>query len=344
MRILVTGHNGYIGTILTPMLLGLGHEVKGLDSNLYDSCFFEQFPPPTIPATVKDVRDVELVDVLGFDTVIHLAGLSNDPLGYFNPELTFEINHLASIRLAELCKKAGVKRFLYASSCSNYGAAGDNLISETGVLNPITPYAVSKMRAEQEIGKLADDTFSPIFLRNATVYGFSPRIRFDLVINNLVAWAYTTRKIYLKSDGHSWRPLVHVADVAQAFVKLMEAPLEVVHNEIFNVGDTRENYRIADLVEIIAAIIPDATIEYAEDAGPDKRNYRVNCDKIQRVIPSFKPAWNVEKGVQELYQIYQNVHLQAGIFESATFKRIAHIQQLIRLRKLDGNLRNVVLA
>lgn len=341
MRILITGHNGYIGTILTPMLLKEGYELVGIDSNLYDSCTFDAFPPPEIPTIVKDIRAIGLADLEGFDTLIHLAGLSNDPLGSLNPKLTFEINHLASVRLAKLAKKAGVKRFLYASSCSNYGAAGDYLITEEGHLNPITPYAVSKMKVELEVTKLADESFSPIFLRNATVYGFSPRIRFDLVINNLVAWAYTTGKIFLKSDGQSWRPLVHVEDVAQAFVKLLQAPLFLVHNEIFNVGDTKENYQIADLVEIIASIVPKAKIEYATDAGPDKRNYRVNCDKIRRVIPAYRPNWTVKKGIEELYEVYQQVDLQAGDFESAKFKRVAHIQYLMKCGLIDKNLRSL---
>jgi nucleoside-diphosphate-sugar epimerase len=339
MRIIITGNNGYIGTVLTPMLLELGHELQGLDTNLYESCTFHTDLPLEINTLNKDIRDVEIRNLEGFDAIIHLAGLSNDPLGYFNPKITYEINHHASVKLARLSKKAGIKRFLYASSCSNYGVAGDEFIDEEGDLNPITPYAISKMKVEEDLRKLADDHFSPVFLRNGTAYGFSPRIRFDLVVNNLVAWAYTTKQIYLKSDGSAWRPLVHIRDIAHAFIKILEAPLEIIHNQVFNIGNTSENYKVINLVEEIIKVIPDAEVKFAQGASADTRSYRVNCDKIQRLIPEYKPVWDVPKGIEELYESYKRINLHADDFESHRYKRVAHIKYLIDNGLLDHSLR-----
>src|SRR5207248_783277 len=249
MRILITGHKGYIGTVMVPMLLGAGHEVTGLDSDLFRQC---SFGPGIhdIPEVPLDVRDVQARDLEGFEAIVHLAALSNDPLGNLKPEITYEINHAASVRLAELAKSVGVARFLYSSSCSAYGAAGDALVDETAELQPITPYAISKVRVEHDVAGLADDTFSPTFLRNATAYGVSPRLRFDLVLNNLVAWAHTEGRVHIKSDGTPWRPIVHIEDISRAFLAALEAPREVVHNEAFNVGRSEENYQVRDLAEI----------------------------------------------------------------------------------------------
>jgi nucleoside-diphosphate-sugar epimerase len=338
MRVLVTGNSGYIGTVMTPMLVAAGHEVSGLDCDLYEACTFGD-GVPDIPTLRKDVRDVEYTDLEGFEAVIHLAGLSNDPLGDLNPDLTLEINYRASVRLASMCKEVGVSRFIFSSSCSNYGAAGDDMLDESSAFNPVTPYGKSKVLVEQEVSRLADANFSPVFLRNATAYGYSPRLRFDLVLNNLVAWAYTTGLIYLKSDGTPWRPIVHIRDISAAFIAVLAAPVEKVHNQAFNVGRTEENYRVRELAELVAEILPQCRIEYAPDASPDKRNYRVNCDLIQKTLPDFRPSWTARKGIEELYAAYQRIGLANEDFEGPKYKRIAHIKKLIQSGQLDQSLR-----
>ena len=338
MKVLVTGHKGYIGTILVPMLIKAGHEVAGLDSDLYRNCTFGLFSTK-IPELIKDIRDVKASDLEGYDAIIHLAALSNDPLGNLNPELTYEINYKASVHLAKLAKRVGVKRFLFSSSCSTYGAAGDDLISEEAAFNPVTPYGKSKVLVEKDLALLADNSFSPTFLRNATAYGVSPRLRFDLVLNNLVAWAYTTGQVYLKSDGTPWRPIVHIEDISRAFLSILEAPRELVHNEAFNIGQSTENYRIRQLAEIVKDIVPGCRLEFAENAGPDTRNYRVNCDKIQRVLPHYKPRWTAEKGAIQLYETYKKFGLRLEDFEGPRYRRIDHVKQLIKNGKLDAALR-----
>jgi nucleoside-diphosphate-sugar epimerase len=255
MRVLLTGHKGYIGTVLVPMLLEAGHDVFGLDSDLFENSTFGN-GIQAIPEVRKDIRDVEISDLQGFDAVLHLAGLSNDPLGNLNPNLTYEINHAASVRLAELSKQAGISRFIFSSSCSNYGAGGEDWLTEESAFNPVTPYGESKVKVEQDVSKLADDDFSPTFLRNATAYGVSPRLRFDLVLNNLVAWAFTTGRVYIKSDGTPWRPIVHIADISRAFIAVLHAPREIVHNDAFNVGRNEDNYQIRDLANIVKATVP----------------------------------------------------------------------------------------
>jgi nucleoside-diphosphate-sugar epimerase len=338
MKVLLTGHLGYIGSVLTPMLLERGHQVTGLDSDIFRSCTFVGTLAHT-PLIEKDIRDIEADDVAGFDAIIHLAGLSNDPLGDYRPNLTEEINCGASVRLAQLAKKAGVRRFLYASSCSNYGAAGDSFLAEDAPFNPVTPYGVSKANVERAVAPMADESFSPTFLRASTAYGLSPRIRFDLVVNNLTAWAYTTGLVYLKSDGSPWRPIVHVEDIALAYIAVLEAERDLVHNEAFNVGLTTENYQIREIAAQVQAIVPGSRVEFAPDAGPDKRCYRVDCSYIGRRLHGFKPQWTARRGIEQLYDSFRAANLALDDFEGERFKRIAHVQKLIRDGELDGDLR-----
>lgn len=339
MKVLVTGHDGYIGTVLVPMFRKAGHEVVGLDSMLFNDCVFgEDNPPP--PARKIDIRDVQGKDLEGFDAVIHLAGISNDPLGDLNPDCTYEINHRASVHLAKLAKDAGVKRFLFSSSCSTYGAGGmDDILDESAAFRPVTPYGESKVKVEEDLDKLADDDFSPTYLRNATAFGVSPRLRGDLVVNNLVAYALTTGHVLLKSDGTPWRPLVHIEDISLAFLAAMEAPRDKVHNQAFNVARDDQNFQIRQVAEMVEEIVPNCKIEYADGAGPDKRCYRVTCAKINKTLPEFKPKWTVLDGIKDLYESYVRVGLKVEDFTGARYLRIKHIKNLIAEGKLDDNLR-----
>ncbi len=338
MRILVTGHKGYIGSVLTPMLVEQGHEVVGLDASFFDQCNFGE-SSPEIPHINKDIRDITIKDVKGCDAIIHLAGLSNDPLGNLNPSLTYEINHVATVRLAKLASDVGVARFIFSSSCSNYGAAGDSFLDESAKFRPVTPYGRSKVMAEKELTKLANSNFSPTFLRNATVYGLSPRLRFDLVLNNLVAWAFTTGKVFLKSDGTPWRPVIHVEDVSRAFIATLNASRDKIHNQAFNVCITEENYQVRRLAEIVEETVPGSSIEFSRNAGPDKRNYRVDASKLFTTLPEFKPKWNVRLGARQLYEAYRRVGLQLEDFEGPRYKRIDHIKKLMKTHLLDASLR-----
>jgi nucleoside-diphosphate-sugar epimerase len=342
MRVLVTGHNGYIGCILVPLLQRAGHDVVGLDNYLYETCTYgDDVVDP--PALRKDVRDVDVQDLEGFEAVIHLAAISNDPVGDLAPDTTYEINHRAASRLAALSKDAGVTRFLFSSSCSLYGAAGDDYLDESAAFNPVTPYGESKILAEDDMRALADDDFSPTFLRNATAYGMSARLRGDLVVNNLAAYAFTTGEVLIKSDGSPWRPLVHIEDISRAFLAALEAPRELVHNEAFNVGRTEENYRVREVAEIVEDVFKGSTVTYAEGASPDIRNYRVNCDKLAETLPAFKPEWTVRRSAEELLAAFTRHGLDLDDFLSRRFMRIKHVRELQAEGALDERLRRAAL-
>jgi len=338
MKILLTGSRGYIGSVMAPFLVRAGHEVVGIDTDLYRRSSFGEWQDP-IETRQKDVRSLEARDLAGFDAVIHLAALSNDPLGDLNAQLTYDINHLASVRLAALAKEAGVPRFAFASSCSNYGAAGDAPVNEESALNPVTAYGESKVRVERDVIKLADDSFSPTFLRCATAYGVSPRLRFDIVLNNLVAWAFTSGKVMLKSDGSPWRPIVHIEDISRAFLAVLTVPRERVHAQAFNIGRNDQNYRIRDIAQIVKETVPGCEIAFADDAGPDKRNYRADFSKVARVLPEFQPQWDARKGARQLHDAYQAIGLVLSDFEGPRYRRIDQIKQLIAAGELGSDLR-----
>ncbi len=334
MKVLLTGHKGYIGSVGSTMLREAGHEAVGLDTDLFDGCDFGD-GVPSIPEVRKDIRDLTKADLIGFDGVIHLAALSNDPLGNLNGNLTYDINHHASVKIAKLAKEAGVKRYIFASSCSTYGAAGDDFLDETASLNPVTAYGESKVLVERDVKKLADDSFTPTFMRNATAYGASPRLRLDIVLNDFVAAAMTTGKIFIKSDGTPWRPIVHIRDIMGAAITVLTTAKDKVHNEVFNVGSKNENYRISELADIVKDTVPGSKIEYDPSGGPDKRCYRVSCDKIERVL-GWKTKWTARKGAQELYEAYKKNGLTDE--QRSRYLRIATITRLLKDGKLDSSL------
>lgn len=338
MRVLLTGHDGYIGSVLHPLLTAAGHEVAGLDTGLFSACRFGTQPAP-IPARQVDVRDVMVRQLDGVDAVVHLANLSNDPLGNLDPGLTEAVNAEASVRLGALARAAGVRRFVFASSCSLYGAAGQDAVDETADFHPVTPYGQAKVDAERGLSGLASDSFSPVFLRNATVYGVSPRLRFDLVVNNLTAWAVATGQIRMLSDGSPWRPLVHVADVCAAVLASLDAPRDAVHNEAFNVGRDGENYRIRDVARLVGDAVPGCEVTFADGASPDRRSYRVSFAKIAERLPGFVPQWTVPTGIAQLRDALAGLGLTPDVFEGPRFARIAHLEHRLAEGSLAPDLR-----
>jgi nucleoside-diphosphate-sugar epimerase len=339
MRILVTGHHGYIGSVLAPTLAAAGYDVTGIDTFFYRGCDFGPGLDSVVSLT-GDVRDLGPESLEGFDAVVHLAALSNDPIGDLNSDWTYAINLDGSVALARAAREAGVERFVFASSCSMYGAAeGDELLTEEAPLRPLTPYAESKVRAEEALHELATADFSPIYMRNATAYGVSPRLRLDVVLNNLAAWAHTTGRIRLLSDGSAWRPLVHVRDISAATGALLEAPREAVHDQAFNIGSEEQNVRISELAETLHALLG-CEVEMSSDATPDPRSYRVDFSKLRGALPDFRCEWTAERGAEELVAAYSEAGLSYAQFqEEGRYMRLAQIKRLIEAGSLDDTLR-----
>lgn len=338
MKILITGHLGYIGAEMVPTMLAHGHDVTGLDTGLFDECDFVE-PPVAVPELRVDIRDITPQDLEGFDAVLHLAALSNDPLGNINPDLTYDINLDASVRLAKSAKVAGVQRFLFASSCSLYGAGGGELLDETAAFNPVTPYGESKVRVEHALSELADASFAPVYFRNATAYGASRRLRADIVVNSLVGYAVTTGKVLLLSDGTAWRPLVHIRDIISAFAAALDAPVEAIHDEAFNVGRTGENYQIRQVADMVAEIVPDCHVEYADGVSGDNRDYRVDFTKVETLLPGYAPTWTVPDGISEMYQAFTAADLNDSDWSGDRYYRLKTVQGHLDADRIDTNLR-----
>ncbi len=339
MNVLITGHKGFIGTIMVPLLQSYGHKVRGIDSDLYRNSTYGP-PPEPVDEIIKDVRDIELADLKGVDAVVCLAALSNDVLGDLNPDVTYEINHQAAVRLAELARELGIQRYVFASSCSMYGASGgQEALDESAGFNPVTAYAKSKVLVERDVSQRASDRFSPTFMRNATAYGMSPRIRFDVVLNNLSAWAYTTGQVHMKSDGTPWRPVVHIEDISRAVAAVLAAPREKIHNEAFNVGRNDENYQIRELAEMVVETIPNCELSFAEGAAPDTRNYRVKFDKYERTFPEFALEWSARRAARHIYESYRQIGLGRDEYEGPRYKRIAQLKTLLASGALNDTMR-----
>ncbi len=339
MRVVVTGNLGYVGTVLTPLLAERGHEVRGIDSGYYQDCVLGPVEPTGLSHQIRtDLREVTAADLEGAEAVVHLGALSNDPTGELNPNLTHDINTRASVRLAELAKRSGARRFLFASSCSIYGASAGAQLDETSPMNPLTAYARSKVETEAALAALADERFSPTFLRNGTAYGYSPRLRVDIVVNNLVAWAVTTGRVTLLSDGRAWRPLVHVEDMGRAIIAALSVPPERVHGEALNIGREEDNWQIRDIAEAVARVVPGSAVTFAEGATSDARNYNVSFAKVRRILPEFEPRWSVEAGIRQLYESFRDFALDFERFEGREFTRLKQLLHLLREGRLDADL------
>ncbi len=336
MKILVTGTEGYLGSLLPPLLLEKGHEVIGVDTGFYKSGWLYNGTTLTAKTLNKDIRNITKEDLQGVEAVVHMAELSNDPTGQLAPNITYEINHKGSIRLAELAKSAGVRRFVYMSSCSVYGVATEGDVTEESPVNPQTAYAECKTLVEKDIQPMADDNFSPSFMRNATAFGTSPRMRFDIVLNNLAGLAWTTKEIKMISDGTPWRPLVHALDICKAIVCTLEAPRDIIHNQIFNVGDTSNNYRVKEIAEVIASVFKGCELSFG-DSGGDNRSYRVSFEKINTKLPGFKCDWNAQLGAQQLYDLFQQIDMTEDMFQFRGFTRLKQLEYLIRTQQIDEN-------
>ena len=339
MRVLVAGDRGYIGGVLVPFLRNAGHEVDGLDFGLYEGCDFNGGPEPIGARKPRDMRDVTAEELRGYDAVVCLAALSNDPLGHLNRDATYSVNLDGTINLATAAKAAGIERFAFASSCSLYGAAGSEAVGEDAEMFPVTPYGETKAMAEQELSKLADDTFSPTYLRNATAYGASPRLRLDIVVNNLTGIAMTTGEVRLESDGTPWRPLVHIEDISRAFAAVLDAPRETIHDEAFNVGRSEDNVQVRTIAEMVADAVPGSSLSIADGAGPDLRNYKVDFSKLHDTFPDLELQWTVRAGVDEMAAAYADHGLTLEEFNSANFVRLRRLQQLLGKGLVDDNLR-----
>ncbi|KAB8334621.1 SDR family oxidoreductase [Scytonema tolypothrichoides VB-61278] len=334
MRILVTGTEGYLGSLLPPLLIERGHEVIGVDTGYYKVGWLYNGTEITAKTLNKDIRNITVEDLQGVDAIVHMAELSNDPTGQLAPHITYEINHKGSVRLAKLAKEAGVRRFVYMSSCSVYGVATEGDVTEESSVNPQTAYAECKTLVERDVKPLADDDFSPTFMRNATAFGASPRMRFDIVLNNLAGLAWTTKEIKMTSDGTPWRPLVHALDICKAIVCAVEAPRDIVHNQVFNVGDTANNYRVKEVAEIVAQVFPDCKLSFGTQ-GADNRSYRVSFEKINTVLPGFKCDWNAQRGAQQLYDLFSQIDMTEEVFLSRGFTRLKQLEYLIRTQQID---------
>lgn len=336
MRICVTGSNGYLGSMLVPTLMCRGHEVVGLDTEFYSDRALYRDGANTASTIVRDLRLVEQDDFEGLDAVVHMAELSNDPIGELAPNITYDINHKGSIRLAELAKRAGVKRFVYMSSCSVYGVASEGMVDEESPVNPQTAYAECKTLVERDVKRMADSSFCPTFMRNATAFGASPSMRFDIVLNNLAGLAWTTKKIAMISDGTPWRPLVHGLDIAHAIIEVLEAPIDAVANEVFNVGATEHNYRVRDIAEIVGEVFPGCEVSFGPPS-PDNRSYKVSFEKIHRHLPGFRCKWDARRGAQQLLDLFSRVDMTDEVFQYRTFTRLKQLQYLIRTHQIDDN-------